>query len=438
MNSDSSADPASESKSGSSPIADNPSFQDLAKSADQARAIAFFCSLAKKAGLKTPAFDSVADAAPKLGEQMKQLGEFPDRFNAQFSARGWAAHESMNVEVSKRAVEAAEAGDSNAGEEILIAHYDINQVDFVLFRCKWMGDFSQRWELAQRAKEDYLAERYYAAVPLILMVIDGFVNDIAQTGFFTDRTDMTAWDSIAGHSSGLKKLGEIFNASRTKTTTDTISLPYRHGIIHGRDLGYGSKAVAAKCWAALSAIADWAVARERNKTSKPKKAEKPWSEVLDQIKENAETERRMREWVPRELRIGVNITESGSPADYAEGSPEQTVGKFFEYWRRNNYGMMASLVYDAGSRPLNERAGDVRARFHSVRFKRFAIVEFADVAPGAADTIVAVTTERDGKEKITRIALRLIYQSDDGTPKTYPTAGANWTLMDIGFSSALQ
>lgn len=37
--------------------------------------------------------------------------------------------------------------------------------------------------------------------------------------------------------------------SRNKTTTEDLTLPLRHGILHGRDLGYSNQMVAAKCWA---------------------------------------------------------------------------------------------------------------------------------------------------------------------------------------------
>jgi hypothetical protein len=339
----------------------------------------------------------------------------------------------MNVELAKCAVEAAERGDLEKGEAMLISHYDAKTIDFVIFRCKWIDAFQVRWELSQRAKEDYLSERYYAAIPLILILIDGFVNDVAQTGFFTDRTDVTAWDSIAGHSTGLKKLSEIFNASRTKTTTEALVLPYRHGILHGRDLGYANKIVAAKCWAALSAIADWAAACRRNKNPTPKSSKPSFADLLGQVHDLAETERRMREWTPRELVIGSTIPECGPPESYESGSPEQTLAKFFSYWAARNYGKLAGLLHDCGNRTLNERAGDIRARFESVALRSFKIVDLVDVTPGATNAAVAVTSIRDGIESETEISMRLVYQSHDNTPKIFPAPGASWKVMDMDF-----
>jgi len=43
------------------------------------------------------------------------------------------------------------------------------------------------------ALEEYENGRYYACVPLLLMIIDGIVNDISkETGFFAEKTDLTS------------------------------------------------------------------------------------------------------------------------------------------------------------------------------------------------------------------------------------------------------
>ena len=42
------------------------------------------------------------------------------------------------------------------------------------------------------------------------------------------------------------------------TRAEEIQIPYRHGIVHGMDLGYNNKYVAAKCWVA-ALPRDWAL-----------------------------------------------------------------------------------------------------------------------------------------------------------------------------------
>ena len=61
---------------------------------------------------------------------------------------------------------------------------------------KGVEDYRPRYDLAEKAKEDYLAGRYHACVPVVLTIIDGIVNDIEQKGFFAQGVDLTAWDSI--------------------------------------------------------------------------------------------------------------------------------------------------------------------------------------------------------------------------------------------------
>lgn len=45
-----------------------------------------------------------------------------------------------------------------------------------------------------------------------------------------------------------------------------IDMPYRHGIMHGMDLGYDNKIVAAKTWATLFSLRDWAIKVEKGAT----------------------------------------------------------------------------------------------------------------------------------------------------------------------------
>lgn len=58
---------------------------------------------------------------------------------------------------------------------------------------------------------------------------------------------MIVSDSIAAHETGLKALARIMGRGRNRTNEEIISVPYRNGILHGRDLAFDNKVVAAKC-----------------------------------------------------------------------------------------------------------------------------------------------------------------------------------------------
>jgi hypothetical protein len=76
------------------------------------------------------------------------------------------------------------------------------------------------------AKVDYLAKRYHACISLLLSLTDGLVNNISKhVGLFAENSDMTAWDSIAAHETGLQSLAKILGRGRNKTNEDDITIP---------------------------------------------------------------------------------------------------------------------------------------------------------------------------------------------------------------------
>jgi hypothetical protein len=402
----------------SSPISENPTSQEL---------------LERMQGAKL--FSRNNEEVSGLSEKMLELVHLPDRFNKHFADRGWIAHESLNVDLAKKAIGLADTGKLDEAEQLLMNYYDEGALDFIVQRCKHADAFRPRWELAQAAKADYLQGRFYSAVPLILILIDGFVNDIEQTGFFAEKTDLTAWDSIAAHNSGLTKLAEIFNRSRKKTTSEQLSLPYRHGILHGRDLGYANKMVAAKGWAALAAIAEWALhLRDGKKHPKPQAAIPSLNEMLCKLQEIEECKKNTAAWKPREISVGITIPESGIPTDYADGSPEQALACLFNFWKEKNYGKMALLLCDFSWRVSIKRAGEIRANFGPVEFDGFKILEVKDDVPAITIIRAVVNYAKHGRQTETEISLRLSYQSENGEPRVYPFEKASWVILEAGFN----
>ena len=195
------------------------------------------------------AFQDSLNLIPKI----KEFSEIPDRFNDLLSTKGWIMFERMNIEIVKDAIKQAELGNFVNADEILISYFNPEFVDRELKTMATVAAFRPRMTLAELALEDYRNERYHACIPVLLAQIDGLVNDLhdKRIGFFAEGAKMEAWDSIAAHSKGLNQLTKIFGSSRTKTSSEEISIPFRHGIMHGRDLGYANKTVAAKSWAAL-------------------------------------------------------------------------------------------------------------------------------------------------------------------------------------------
>ncbi|MCX6674300.1 MAG: hypothetical protein NTY37_11040, partial [Methanothrix sp.] len=202
--------------------------------------------------------------------------------------------------------------------------------------------------LAQKALTDYREERYHACVPVVLALIDGMVNELhskskgKKLGFFAKGVNLEAWDSVSAHSKGLGQLVRVLGKGRYETTTKQIFIPYRNGIMHGMDLGYDNKIVAAKTWAALFALRDWAIKTEKGSIEAPP-TEKPLelSDLIQQIRENQEDQQLLQKWKPRIIKPGQDIPVSGKPEEYEAGSPEKSLAEFLEYWQVRNYGFMA-------------------------------------------------------------------------------------------------
>jgi len=56
----------------------------------------------------------------EMRRQLTELTEYPRKFNEIFSNDGWLAHESMNFEVMKQAVDDYEAKGADAATQILL------------------------------------------------------------------------------------------------------------------------------------------------------------------------------------------------------------------------------------------------------------------------------------------------------------------------------
>jgi hypothetical protein len=188
----------------------------------------------------------------------------PDRFNHIFSNLGWVYYKSFDSDIALNAINRAESNDINGAELYLVDYYNDTIIESKLLKLKSLEAFRQRWPLAQKALIDHKKERYHSSVPVVLALLDGMVTEAYlnaggyKLNISAEETNYNAWISVKDHSEALKALVSILRKGRYSTVTEKIDKPYRHGILHGMDLGYDNKAVAAKAWAVLFAIRDWA------------------------------------------------------------------------------------------------------------------------------------------------------------------------------------
>ena len=239
-------------------IADIESFRKLLETAEGLqqikKALPFFKPILRLLGVDVQQMEQALADVDSLSASTRLLVSLPDRFNDLFATRGWIHYEMLNQEMILAVVERGESGDIDGAETQMVEYYNEETLDWNLKFMIAVEAFLPRMPLARKAMADYLDGRYHACVPVVLALLDGTVNDISPVGFFAQGVNLEAWDSMSAHSTGLAVLAKTLGRKRARTTTEALSIPYRHGILHGMDLGYDNKLVAAKAWAALFAI----------------------------------------------------------------------------------------------------------------------------------------------------------------------------------------
>lgn len=382
--------------------------------------------------------DDAIEKLDAMKDQSNRLATIPDKFNDIFASVGWIMYEMMNLDVAEKAILLAENENIDAGEQELADYYTPDQVRWRLLTMYGVTAFHSRMELANKALIDYEEGRYHACVPVVLALLDGMVNEIhgkqrgLRRGFSSREADLEAWDSIAGHSKGLNELKKIFNTGRYSTVSDPITIPYRNGIMHGMDLGYDNKIVAAKSWAALFAAREWAQKAEQGLLEEqPEEPKKTWKEVFQVIGELNKVKTYQGKWVPREwipdeetMVLDINI--------FNNQSPEHNLAEFLILWKQKNYGKMGNHL----SRYMNEHEvktfpAQVRGIYSKLQFTSFKVERVVETAPSI--TLVSGVVEYiDNASSVSKnITVRIVAETPEGEMALRITDETIWRVMDM-------
>ncbi|MBX3115034.1 MAG: hypothetical protein KF836_10755 [Fimbriimonadaceae bacterium] len=359
--------------------------------------------------------------------ELENLVRIINEFNEIFADHGWIMFDNMNLDVARKAVEVANADGVKFGEQVLIEYYNEETLRSHTLFLSGIRAFRPRIELAEKAIVDYAESRYYSSVLVVLTLIDGLVNELHsdRRGFFSDGADLNAWDSIAANESGLGTLANLFRKGRRKTSTEELSIPYRNGIIHGMDLGYDNIIVAAKCWAGLFAVGDWARRAERGELSEPQEeARISIPELFDMISKNKERAKLIEEWCPRGNGQPFLLTDTHEP-----GSPEETVNQFLLLWSKQNYGHMASLLSKMWHDGDQNAVAIIRRDIHSIKLNNFKLISVKDEAAAISEVVAELEVVNDANTVRVERTYRVIYESSDGMPETRNRPGCYWKLI---------
>lgn len=427
-------------------IENNQSYQKLNNDLKGAESLHTVVKIFSFFGLKNKKLNETFDQLTDMREKLDLISKSPDKFNSHFSKRGWIAHESMNFDFMLTSIELAEKNQIEIAEIELIDYYTSEKMKWLVSGLRGIDEFNIRYNFFLLAYEDTIQSRFHSAVPLLLMMIDGVVNDIDKgKGFFAENTNLTAWDSISAHSSGLTVLKEILNEARQKTNIDVIIFPYRNGILHGRDLGFANQTVTAKCWSTLFAIKDWAVAVKQGKKNPPKPEPKiTLPQSLSQLKKsivnyndgqkrNKLVHKKVEEWKPRTLVIGKDILSKSSSEEYEEFTPEQEAIRFAEYWTKNNFGKIANQIHHFSkvNKDRNSEAGKIRKILATKKLLDYKLENINDCSPAISEITINCKIEFNAKEYEKKFKLRFIYGNEMGEILIIGDKNGQWKFLDF-------
>lgn len=418
-------------------IVDNPSAKDLL---DQLRAFNSLETLYNA----IPFAKRILPGACKTFAQFQELKKqaeillVPDQFNDMFSKFGWIAYDSMSLDRMVSALSTERESGLAAAEQVLADYYDEETLKYGIMRFHGHPEFRKRMRLVELAKEDYLAGRFHACVPLLLSLLDGLVNDVSKhVGFFAEGVNMTAWDSIAAHETGLMALAKIMGLGRNKTNEDSISVPYRNGILHGRELAFDNHMVAAKCWAAMFAVRDWAGALADGKVTARPKEKISWSQLLQQIAENGTLRKALDAWRPREGTDLTHLPHSGPPTSLPEGTPERAVAEFLDNWCNGRFGLMADALLDFLNTHKGKKAGRAREDFGRCNPVEYSIVGVTDEAAAISQVEADIVFQGVDRSKTVRVNVRVVYNDVDNHPAIRGHETGSWKIVQNSFSKVI-
>jgi hypothetical protein len=393
--------------------------KDLKAAMVLARAGRFIYTVLERAGFQPPGRDHL-DEFLRLGEQILEVTEFNDVF----ASRGWIAHGKMNVEAALAAMSAARSKDWARADIILAESYSPGMVRALVARLGSLRCFRDRDRLARLAIDDYEAERYHACIPIVLALIDGMGQQATGAGLFRQGARFIVPSSFIGLGDGLGALLKTILAPRKRTTTTSIEIPYRHGIVHGTDLAYDTRVVAAKTWSALFAAAEYAESVER-----PPK-EPPHPGLMETLRGYADHRKSMG---VLEQYLGRWTTRSKAELDRViemqvktEGAPETAALDLIGAWQSKNFGAIAELSVDATKQDSKRVAGELR-RILGLPPTSFRVVEIVDEAPALS----SVNLILHWHDIVDEVELRMLCCTKDGQPAPSGMPGANWRVSSL-------
>lgn len=361
---------------GGKKISDNPSNEEMNTLLPALDVLGDFLGMF---GVKNEKFEGFKGRVSEIKKQADII-HLPDRFNTAFGDRGWiAVGGALSVDIMKEALDLHEKDKADEAEDVLVGWFTKEHIElFVILRARRFHQAELRDDQLKEALRLFLEERYMAAVPLILIACDGFASDVAPVSPFEKDADLSCFDSITGHSTALPALINLLTKGVRKSRDEEVDLPLRHGILHGRSLGYANKKVCAKAWLLMMALVDWAIDKFSEEERKDDYEEKKKLSFEDNIKLYRKVQADKKDLHSFEPYEVVGLPEEPFPTD----GPELVVLGFLAGWKAKNYGKMGKFVVNMTNKPVNKMAGEMRnmAEFVELLDYEVKVIRYSSVA----------------------------------------------------------
>ena len=365
--------------------------------------------------MKSENLDKIYIAADDVMKKADVL-TLPDRFNKSCARDGWIATGSLSADTLRNALRLYESGRRHEAEEELLAWFQKDTINLLaIVRAKRFNKAGKRLDQLREALKLTFEERYWSAVPLILIACDGFASDVLGSSPFKENADLTVFDSIAGHPDSLQSLIKQLTAVVRKSSDEELTLPLRNGILHGRSLGYANRVVCMKAWLLMIALVDCAC----DKTSEQSRIREHESNAKTSLRDLAMQVRKL-EQDKREMEAFKPIEMMG-PFDGCldENSPEYGIVDFLDSWKRRNFGKMAERATNLPKLTINKLAGQLRRDTELIELTDFSVHSVRQITVTRADAVARLegrTYKGPVQGKFEIVAFRHKENGDDAMP----------------------
>lgn len=365
------------------------------------------------------------DTLGLMNEDLQKGSEILDvvrKFNPMFKDEAWVLNNYLPFDSCQSALFLAEKGKLDKANLALIEGVT-DGIDKFMLHLAGAPAFNDRKAILENARELYLQGNHSAAVLLLLIALDGISNDIANLGIFAQNSDLGAWDSITQYEETFTYIQENFlTKSRTKTNLEEIYLPYRNGILHGRDVNFSNSHVSAKCWNILFTLRTWYM----DKKDEPYKKK--------QLIKKANLKNKNEIYDHYLNRFQERLNKSGPTEDFGV---LDIVTTFFNSWQHQQWAKIVPLMYHLVGKHKGKAAREVKENYSKFELKDYRIIGFSNENPSSASVQSILSVLTHGELKKHTINLRINYSCDEllAIPIGHPNG--TWGIVQNSLSEIL-